>query len=97
MATEPCGPWARDCCSRSFREDVSAAISRRCKARFDAAVAEYQKAALNGYREVANTLITIQKLAEVRGHQQIGVTALQDASDLARARTIRASPVISKS
>ncbi len=56
------------------------------QARFDAAVAEYQKAALNGYREVANTLITIQKLAEVRGHQQIGVTALQDASDLARAR-----------
>jgi outer membrane protein, multidrug efflux system len=56
------------------------------QARFDAAVAEYQKAALNGYREVANSLITIQKLAEVRGHQQIGVVALQDASDLARSR-----------
>ena len=56
------------------------------QARFDAAVAEYQKAALNGYREVANSLVTIQKLAEVRGHQQIGVTALQEASDLARAR-----------
>jgi multidrug efflux system outer membrane protein len=56
------------------------------QARFDAAIAEYQKAALNGYREVANSLVTIQKLAEVRGHQQIGVTALQEASDLARSR-----------
>lgn len=56
------------------------------QARYDAAVAEYQKAALNGYREVSNSLITIQKLADVRGHQQIGVVALQDASDLARSR-----------
>jgi multidrug efflux system outer membrane protein len=56
------------------------------QARFDAALAEYQKAALNSYREVANALITIQKLAEQRGHRQLGVTALQDASDLARQR-----------
>ena len=56
------------------------------QARFDAALAQYQKAALNGYREVADSLVTIQKLAETRAHQQVGVTALQDASDLARAR-----------
>jgi outer membrane protein, multidrug efflux system len=56
------------------------------RARYDAALAEYQKAALNGYREVADALITIQKLAETRGHQQTGVAALQDAADLSRAR-----------
>lgn len=56
------------------------------QARFDAALAEYRKAALNGYREVANALIAIQKLAETSVQRQAGVTALQDASDLARAR-----------
>jgi outer membrane protein, multidrug efflux system len=56
------------------------------QARFDAALAEYQKAALNSYREVANSLVTIQKLATVRTHRETGVLALQDASDLARAR-----------
>lgn len=56
------------------------------EARFNAAVAEYRKAALNGYREVANALITIQKLGEVRVQREEGVAALQDASDLARAR-----------
>jgi multidrug efflux system outer membrane protein len=56
------------------------------QARFDAAVAEYRKSALNGYREVANSLVTIQKLAEIREQHQIGVEALTDAADLARAR-----------
>jgi multidrug efflux system outer membrane protein len=56
------------------------------QARFDAALAGYQKAALNGYREVANALVTIQKLAEIRTQQEIGVVALRDAADLARAR-----------
>ena len=56
------------------------------QARFDAALAEYQKAALNSYREVANSLLTIQKLAQQRGFREAGVIALQDASDLARAR-----------
>ena len=56
------------------------------QARFDAALAEYQKAALNGYREVANSLVTIQKLAEVRVQRETGVTALQDASNLSRER-----------
>jgi multidrug efflux system outer membrane protein len=56
------------------------------QARFDAALAEYQKAALNAYREVANSLITIQKLAEMRVERQVGVDALRDAADLARTR-----------
>ena len=46
----------------------------------------YQKAALNGYREVANSLVTIQKLAEERVQHEAGVTVLLDASDSSRAR-----------
>jgi multidrug efflux system outer membrane protein len=56
------------------------------QARFDAALAEYQKAALNAYREVANSLIVIQKLAEIRAQREVGVEALRDAADLARTR-----------
>jgi multidrug efflux system outer membrane protein len=55
-------------------------------ARFETALAQYLKAALNGYREVANALVTIQKLADVRVHREAGVTVLHDASDLARSR-----------
>ncbi len=64
-----------------LRRNVEAA-----QARFDAAVAAYQKAALNSYREVANALVTIQKLADVRVQRQVGVAALRDASDLSRSR-----------
>jgi multidrug efflux system outer membrane protein len=56
------------------------------QARFDAALAAYQKAALNGYREVANSLITIQKLSERRVFEEEGVAALEDASTLSRDR-----------
>ena len=56
------------------------------QARFSQALALYQKAALNGYREVANALVTIQKLAEERVQHEEGVAALLDAADLARAR-----------
>jgi multidrug efflux system outer membrane protein len=56
------------------------------QARYDGALASYRKAALNGYREVANALVTIQKLAEVRVQRQVGVVALVDASDLSRSR-----------
>jgi multidrug efflux system outer membrane protein len=56
------------------------------QARFDQALAMYQKAALNGYREVADALITIQKLGEERVQHEDGVTNLVDAADLARAR-----------
>src|SRR6266850_486043 len=64
-----------------LRSDLDAA-----RASYDEALAEYQKAALNGYREVANALVTIQKLSEVSTEQQTGVTALQDASSLSRMR-----------
>jgi multidrug efflux system outer membrane protein len=56
------------------------------RAQFNAAVAEYQKAALNAYREVANALVTIQRLAAVRVERQSAVTVLQDQADLARDR-----------
>jgi len=56
------------------------------RASYDEAVAEYQKAALSAYREVADALVTIQKLAQVSTQQEMGVAALQEASDLARTR-----------
>jgi outer membrane protein TolC len=56
------------------------------RASYDEAVAQYQKAALNGYREVANALVTIQKLSEAYAQQETGVAALQDASTLSRVR-----------
>jgi outer membrane protein, multidrug efflux system len=56
------------------------------RATVDEAAAEYQKAALNAYREVADALIRIQKLAEARAQRELGVAALEDASTLARSR-----------
>jgi len=56
------------------------------KARYDQALAQYQRAALNAYREVADSLVTVQKLAEQRKELQAGVDALRDATGLARAR-----------
>ena len=60
--------------------------SEAAQARYDQALAMYQKAALNGYREVADSLVSIQKLAEERVQHEAGVTVLVDAADLARAR-----------
>ena len=54
------------------------------QARFEQAIAQYQQAALNAYREVADALVTIQKLAQVRTEQEAGVVALRDASQLSR-------------
>lgn len=56
------------------------------RATAEEAVALYEKAALNGYREVANALVAIQKLSEVRTRREEGVAALQDASTLSRTR-----------
>ena len=56
------------------------------RARMAEALAEYQKSALNSYREVSDALSSIAKLADARAHQETGVTALQDAADLSRAR-----------
>jgi multidrug efflux system outer membrane protein len=56
------------------------------QASVEEAVAQYQNAALNGYREVANALITIQKLGEVRVQREAGVLALENSSRLSRDR-----------
>jgi multidrug efflux system outer membrane protein len=56
------------------------------KARFEQALAQYQKAALNSYREVANALVTVKKLGEARLELEDGVEALTDAAALARSR-----------
>lgn len=56
------------------------------QARFNAALANYRQAAFNGYREVADSLVTIEKLAQIRREQELGVNALEDASLLARER-----------
>lgn len=56
------------------------------QARFQAALAQYKKAALNGYREVADSLTTIEKLAQSRVEQEKGVEALRDAATLSRSR-----------
>jgi multidrug efflux system outer membrane protein len=56
------------------------------RASYDEAVAQYQRAALNAYRETADALVTIQKLSEVSAQQETGVVALQEASTLSRAR-----------
>ncbi len=56
------------------------------KARYEQAIAQYQKAALNSYREVANALVSVKKLGEARLELEDGVEALTDAAALARSR-----------
>jgi multidrug efflux system outer membrane protein len=56
------------------------------QAQFQQALALYRKAALNGYREAADAIVTIEKLAQVRVERQGAVTVLEDAADLARSR-----------
>jgi multidrug efflux system outer membrane protein len=56
------------------------------KARFEQAAAQYQKAALNSYREVANALVGVKKLGEARLELEDGVAALQSAAALSRSR-----------
>ncbi len=56
------------------------------QAAFEQALAQYMKTAQNAFREVADSLVAIDKLQLVRVEQETGVAALQEASDLARAR-----------
>jgi multidrug efflux system outer membrane protein len=58
------------------------------KAAFDQALASYQRAAFNSFREVADNLIAIEKLEAVRIEREAGVAALQDAADLSRKRYV---------
>ena len=64
-----------------IKRNYEAAIARNTQA-----IAQYQKAALNAYREVADSLVTIQKLAVAKGEIESGVEALRDASKLSRLR-----------
>jgi multidrug efflux system outer membrane protein len=56
------------------------------EARFQQALAAYRGAALSGYREAADALVTIDKLAAIRVAQEDAVVALRDASELSRSR-----------
>jgi multidrug efflux system outer membrane protein len=56
------------------------------KARFDQALAQYQKAALNSYREVANAIVTVKKVGEQRLELEDGVESLRNAATLSRSR-----------
>ena len=56
------------------------------KFRFDQAVAEYERAAQNGFREVADALVTVEKLKDVRAELEISVQALSNAARLSRLR-----------
>jgi outer membrane protein, multidrug efflux system len=56
------------------------------KFRFEQAVAEYQRAAQNGFREVADALVTIEKLQGVRAEQETSVQALANSARLSRQR-----------
>jgi outer membrane protein, multidrug efflux system len=56
------------------------------KARFDQALAQYEKAAQNGFREVADSLVAIEKFKDVRVELEESVRALQDAARLSRLR-----------
>jgi len=59
---------------------------RGTMARFDEALAQYEKAAQNGFREVADALVAIERLREVRAEQEAQVAALQNSSQLSRHR-----------
>jgi multidrug efflux system outer membrane protein len=56
------------------------------KARFDQALAQYEKSAQNGFRDVADALVTIDKLKDQRFELETQVTALQNSSRLSRLR-----------
>jgi multidrug efflux system outer membrane protein len=56
------------------------------KARFDQALAQYEKAAQNGFREVADALVTIDKFKDERAEKEAQVAALQNSSNLSRLR-----------
>jgi multidrug efflux system outer membrane protein len=56
------------------------------KFRFEQAVAEYQRAAQNGFREVADALVSVEKLKDVRAELEASVQALTNAARLSRLR-----------
>jgi len=55
-------------------------------ARYDQALGIYQQTALISYREVADALVSIEKLGQRRAEFEAGVEALRDAVQLSRSR-----------
>jgi multidrug efflux system outer membrane protein len=53
---------------------------------YQQAFSQYQNAALNSYREVANALVAVKMLGEQRMTLETGVAALQDSAMLSRLR-----------
>ena len=53
---------------------------------YQQAFSQYQNAALNSYREVANALVAVEMLGEQRMTLETGVAALQDSAMLSRLR-----------
>jgi multidrug efflux system outer membrane protein len=53
---------------------------------YQQAFSQYQRAALNSYREVANALVAVKMLGEQRMTLDTGVAALQDSAMLSRLR-----------
>ena len=56
------------------------------QAAFEQALAQYAKTAQNAFREVADSLVAIDKYALVRAEEETAVAALKEASDLSRSR-----------
>jgi multidrug efflux system outer membrane protein len=56
------------------------------QARYRQAYAVWRKAALNGYREVADALVAMEQLGRTRLELEAGIVVLQDAVVLSRSR-----------
>jgi multidrug efflux system outer membrane protein len=56
------------------------------KARFDQALAQYQKAAQNSFREVSDALVSVEKLKDIRAELETSVQSLGNAARLSRLR-----------
>ena len=56
------------------------------KARFDQALAQYEKSAQNGFREVADALVGVEKFRDLRAELEKSVAALGNAARLSRRR-----------
>src|SRR5206468_555952 len=61
---------------------------RQSKAAWEEARLRYQQSALNAFQEVADALISRQKLAEVRSQQTRAVTAYRDAVEVSTQRYV---------
>jgi multidrug efflux system outer membrane protein len=56
------------------------------QARFDEAIAQYQKTVQNSFREVSDSLIAYQRTREFRARQEENTLAHRKATDLANTR-----------